>query len=119
MQIPTTRRVLRLTSLATVCVLCALAAGAPAPGAQRRAAEATRPQLVLQLGHSGSIFAADYSPDGRLVATAGDDYHVILWDAATGVEIRRFEAGDQILGVRVAPDGKSVAAAMMNVGVLV
>lgn len=47
------------------------------------------PQLIVQLGHSGAINAAAFSPDGRLVVSGGDDPIAIIWEAATGRIIRR------------------------------
>jgi WD40 repeat protein len=35
-------------------------------------------------GHQDTIRALAWSPDGRLLASAGDDTHILLWDAATG-----------------------------------
>ncbi|MCO6512569.1 MAG: caspase family protein [Aridibacter famidurans] len=38
-------------------------------------------RLVVQTGHSGSINDIAISPDGRLIASAGDEGIVIIWEA--------------------------------------
>ena len=45
------------------------------------AVAAQQPELVVQLGHSGGINAAAFSPDGRLVVSGGDDPIAIVWEA--------------------------------------
>src|SRR5262245_12026183 len=68
-----------------------------------------RPELLVQLGHAGNVSAASFSRDGRLVATAGYDNFLLLWDRATGREIRRLQESE--LGVNAlafSPDGRMI-----------
>ena len=78
--------------------------------AQEPAAKNTnRPRLVAQLGHSGSVTSVAYSPDGKFILTGGYDETARLWDAATGKELRRFEAYfGAVNSVAYSPDGNTI-----------
>src|SRR3989442_3747646 len=48
----------------------------------------TRPELVLQTGHSKGVNCAVFGPDGRWLASGGSDNAIKVWQVASGREIR-------------------------------
>jgi WD40 repeat protein len=63
-------------------------------------------------GHQGEVYHAEFSPDGKVLATSGQDRTVRLWDVATG-ETRRILTGHShdVNWVAFAPDGRTLATA--------
>ena len=73
------------------------------------AAQAEFPaEIVLQLGHSGSVNSVAFSPDGKTALSGNIDNTVRLWDLATDREIRKLEGhSEQVNSVAFSPDGKT------------
>ena len=60
-------------------------------------------------GHSGSVNAVAFSPDGKRAAS-GDGSHVRLWEVATGKELLKDDTHrDRVMAVAFSPDGKYLA----------
>jgi WD40 repeat protein len=67
-----------------------------------------------------AVYALSYSPDGKAVASGSDDGTIRLWEAATGQEIRRFQADvGPVTSVAFTPDGRAVVSGHENGIVLV
>ena len=86
----------------------------PAIQAQSSAVQTKRykPELVVQSGHKGKILTMAFSPDGKMLASAGDDDGIKLWDVETGKELRTFYGHKQTVNcIAFSPDGKKIASA--------
>jgi WD40 repeat protein len=72
---------------------------------------ATGKELHQHRGHDASARALAVSPDGRTLASAGDDWVVKVWDVVTG-EVRHSFTGhaDVIDGLAFSPDGRLLAS---------
>lgn len=91
--------VARALFLALICI------GAPAAGQQ------PSPELALQSGHRGRVYSLAFSPDGRMLASAGSDSTIKLWDTSRGLLIRTLSGHlDAVRAVAFSPDGKSLVS---------
>jgi WD40 repeat protein len=65
-------------------------------------------ELVLS-GHSASVVAGGFSPDGRRVVTGSRDDTAIIWDAETGKELLTLKGHTQdVTSARFSDDGRHV-----------
>ncbi len=63
-------------------------------------------------GHRDTLYDAELSPDGKLLATCSYDRNAVIWDVATGKELRSLTGhNDAIYDLEFSPDGSVLATA--------
>lgn len=68
--------------------------------------------MTPEFGHQRAVHALAIHPDGRLLATAGDDRIIRLWDARDGSELGQLHGHfDTVKALAFSPDGGLLASA--------
>ncbi len=86
-----------------------MTATAAGPVVRLDGSDGTTSELV---GHRLDVSSVAFSPDGKRLVSAGRDHDAILWDVATGKELRSLRAHfGSVSDARFSPDGRWIVTA--------
>ena len=71
------------------------------------------PTLILK--HSGPVYSAQFSPDGKCIVTASYDHTARVWNAQTGEPLTEpLRHSEGVMSAQFSPDGKWIVTASLD-----
>jgi WD40 repeat protein len=65
-------------------------------------------------GHSGLVETVAFSPDGKLIASGGDDLRIRVWDVESQKTVQTFSDTSAPYGLQFAPNGRQLVSIGVN-----
>ncbi len=70
-----------------------------------------KPELVVQTGHTYTVWSVAFSPNGKILASGSGDRTIKLWNVETGQEIKSLTGhSGWVYSAAFSPDGKTLAS---------
>jgi WD40 repeat protein len=103
-----------LCALALV-VGCASASTNPLAATPTVSSHAQATPFTVYRGHTSTVYAVVWSPDGTRTASAGNDNTIQVWNAATGHRLVTYTGHlGAVFGLAWSPDGTRIVSASGN-----
>ena len=100
----------RVQSLIVIGVALLVGAGA-APG---QPDDKKEPKPLVLLGHANNVHAVAFRPDGKLLASAGQDLTIRFWDPGSDKQRGGFSSAQPLYALAFSPDGKLLASSAFD-----
>jgi WD40 repeat protein len=109
----------RCRSMRSLCLVVLVAACTTAPASSHGLPTASGSAQVATIsayrGHTGTVFAVAWSPDGTRIASEGNDGTIQVWEASRGYRLLTFTGHTApVRGVAWSPDSTRLGSSPLH-----